>query len=251
MPILWQPHFGFNISFNETGVLFALALYAYILLIWLFQFKSWEIVTPRYLTLSTVSNIWPWRIYCDRTGCLALVICSTWHLPGLNSMSQVRSHSWRVSKSVWRIFLSSGELTVRQTAVSSANNLPVTVCTWQVIYGEQEEEMSKDGTLWYTRCNRHFWWPLPLQHYSLDSPNKNDFIQLSAFPLTPCCEILNNSFKWLTLSKALLKSYSTKSVCLPLMSCLPRSSTTWRSCVSHDYFCLNLCWRSYNTVWLL
>ena len=76
----------------KLRVLFALPV---MLFIWLFQFKSWEIVTSRYLALSAVSNTGPWKVYCGRSGCLALMIWRTWHLPGLNSMSQVRSHSWR------------------------------------------------------------------------------------------------------------------------------------------------------------
>ena len=34
-------------------------------------------------------------------------------LAGLNSMSQVRSHSCKVPRSVWRVFASSSEVTVK------------------------------------------------------------------------------------------------------------------------------------------
>ena len=88
----------------------------------LFKFKACDFFTPRYSFYD-----WPCRVYCERSGCLDLQIWSTWHLPGLSSMSQVRSYSWRVSRYNWRIFVSSGELTVRWTTVLSANNVVVVV----------------------------------------------------------------------------------------------------------------------------
>ena len=42
-------------------------------------------------------------------------------------------------------------------------------------------------------------------------PPKKELIQLRVFPLMPQEESLKSSFKWFTLSKALLKSSKTKS----------------------------------------
>ena len=111
MLILLLAHFGFfTFLFTNPSVLFAFPI---MLLMWLFQFRSWDMVTPRYLALSTLSRTWPWSVYWDWSGCFDLVIWSTWHLPGLNSISQVRSHSCRVSRSAWRMFTSLNELTVK------------------------------------------------------------------------------------------------------------------------------------------
>ena len=47
-----------------------------------------------------------------------------------------------------------------------------------------------------------------------ERPVRKAFIQDRVFPLTPCWWSLCSSFKWFTLSNALLKSSRTKSVCL-------------------------------------
>ena len=81
-------------------------------------------------------------------------------------------------------------------------------------------------------------------------PTKNDLIHQKVLPRTPCWESLSNSLRWLTLSKALLKSKRTRSTCLHWLSCLDRSST-WTSCinwVSHERFYRKPCCSSYN-IW--
>ena len=48
-------------------------------------------VTPRYFAASTDSSSWLCMKYLDLTGLFEPVIWITWHLPGLNSISQVAS----------------------------------------------------------------------------------------------------------------------------------------------------------------
>ena len=43
-------------------------------------------------------------------------------------------------------------------------------------------------------------------------PTKNDFIHVSVLPLMPCWESLKSNLRWLTLTKALLKSSRTRSI---------------------------------------
>ena len=100
----------FTFLLTKPRVLFALPV---ISLMWWFQLRSWDMLTPRYFALSTDSKNWPWRVYWDWSGCLDRVIWSTWHLLGLNSISQIRSHSCKVSRSAWRVFASSDEVIVK------------------------------------------------------------------------------------------------------------------------------------------
>ena len=78
---------------------------------------------PMYLALPTDSKTGPLRVNLDWSGCQDRVMWSTWHLLGLNSMSQVHSYSCVVSRSAWRVFASSSEVTVKLTALSPANSL--------------------------------------------------------------------------------------------------------------------------------
>ena len=75
-------------------------------------------------------------------------------------------------------------------------------------------------------------------------PTRKALIQFRVFPFTPCWDNLNKSLEWLTLSNALLKSSKIRSTCSCSTSFLPRSSTSWISCVSHDLLSLKPCWRS-------
>ena len=75
-------------------------------------------------------------------------------------------------------------------------------------------------------------------------PTKKDWIQWSVLPCMPCICSLYRSFRWLTLSKVLLKSSRIRSVCLPSMRNLARSSTVSRRicalenrAVSHTVCC--------------
>ena len=76
-------------------------------------------------------------------------------------------------------------------------------------------------------------------------------IQDSAVPLIPLRWSFQRSFEWLTLSKAFEKSSSIRSVCLPALVFLARSSNNMVSCVSYDLFSLKPCWRSYRRSCLL
>ena len=65
-------------------------LLAFVVKFWIcvFQLWSWLISSPKYLAWSTASRIWPCRTYWCLIGVQARVICRTWHLLGLNSISQ-------------------------------------------------------------------------------------------------------------------------------------------------------------------
>ena len=58
------------------------------LFMWLAQFRSLEIVTPRYLAVSADFNVLLCRVYGKMVGFLFRVILSTSHLSGLNSILQ-------------------------------------------------------------------------------------------------------------------------------------------------------------------
>ena len=85
-------------------------------------------------------------------------------------------------------------------------------------------------------------WRVLLENiYSFGSP-RNQLIHFNVLPLTPWVESLTRNFRWLYLSKALLKSSKTKSTWWPRVSCLPRSSTSWINCVSQERFSRKPCW---------
>ena len=77
-----------------------------ILFMWVFQLRSLLMVTPRYFAASTDSSCWLCMKYLDFTGLFERVIWITWHLPGLNFISQVLSQCWRDFKSDWSTWLS-------------------------------------------------------------------------------------------------------------------------------------------------
>ena len=70
--------------------------------------------TPRYLAEATTSRVWPCKGNWVGMGDLDLVIRMTCHLPGLNSIFQSNSHSWRVSRSSWSCFDSAGFVMSKQ-----------------------------------------------------------------------------------------------------------------------------------------
>ena len=82
--------FSDNISFDKPSVLLAV-LVILVLSMWVFQLRSLLMVTPRYFAASTDSSSWLCMKYLDLTGLFGRVIWITWHLPGLNSISQVLS----------------------------------------------------------------------------------------------------------------------------------------------------------------
>ena len=71
-----------------------------------FHLRSEAMLTPRYLAWSTTSRMCPCSEYLAGIGCLALLTWMTWHLVGLNSMSQSASHICKWSKSFWMVLLS-------------------------------------------------------------------------------------------------------------------------------------------------
>ena len=100
-------------------------LLAFVVRFWIcvFQLRSWLISSPKYLAWSTASRTWPCRTYCCLIGVRARVISSTWHLRGLNYISQsfpLISSLWR---SCWRVWQSALLFIVNYTAVSSEYSL--------------------------------------------------------------------------------------------------------------------------------
>ena len=61
--------------------------------------------TPWYFAWSTTSRMCPCSEYLYEIGCLALLTWMTWHLLGLNSMSQSASLICKCSKSFWMVLL--------------------------------------------------------------------------------------------------------------------------------------------------
>ena len=60
-----------------------------------FQERFSEISTPRYFAAGTASRRTPCKYYLFWAGRRDLVMCMTWHLDGLNSMSQAFSQDSR------------------------------------------------------------------------------------------------------------------------------------------------------------
>ena len=82
-------------------------------------------------------------------------------------------------------------------------------------------------------------------------PTKKDWIQWSVLSCMPCICSLYRSFRWLTLSKVLLKSSGIRSVCFSSMRDLARSSTSSISCVSQDLRSRKPCCKLYCMLYLL
>ena len=98
---------------------------AFVVMFWIcvFQLRSWLIFRPKYLAWSTASGTWPYRTNWCLIGVRARVICSTWHLLGLDSISQYFSQISSLWRSFWRVWQSALLFIVKYTALSSANSL--------------------------------------------------------------------------------------------------------------------------------
>ena len=86
-----------DITFKGQRDLFAFEV---ILFICVLKFRFSEMSTPKYLAEKTLFKTWLCMVYGVYIGVLARVICNTWHLPGLNSMSHWASHCWSLSRSL-------------------------------------------------------------------------------------------------------------------------------------------------------
>ena len=155
-----------------------------ILFMWVFELRSLLMVTPRYFDASTDSSSRLCMKYLDLTRLFERVIWITWHLPGLSSISQVLSQCWRDSKSDWSTWLSCMLVTVRYTAVSSANNL-----TWDwmfsgrsLMYNRKKSGPSTEpwGTPEVTLTSSD---DSPSSTTVWVQPIRNDWIQFKVFPL--------------------------------------------------------------------
>ena len=156
---------------------------------------------------------------------LDVVTHNTWHLEGLNSMSHWDSHNDSLFRSFCSTVPPSKPPIVRYTPVSSAKSH---TC-----------DDSFSGRAFMKTRNRigpktEPWGILELTRTDPDSspsittvcdllPRKAR-IQDSAFPLIPYWCSFQMSFGWLTLSEAFEKSSSIRSVCLPVVVFLARSS---------------------------
>ena len=181
-----------------------------------FQLRSWLTSSPKYLAWSTASRTGPCRTYWCLIDVWARVICSTWHLLGLNSISQSFSQISSLWRSCWRVWQSALLLIVKYTTVSSANNL---TSEWMfsgrsLIYKRNKIGPKTEpwGTPDVTGISDDFS-PSKATHWVC--PSKKALIQLRFFRITPCWCSLYSNFVWLTLSKALLKSRRIRSVWWP------------------------------------
>ena len=109
----------------------------------------------------------------------------------------------------------------------------------QVIYVQEEQDWSKDRTLGRPRSDvDHRRFSLSKATYC-ERPSKKALIQLRLFRIIPCWWSLKSSFVWLTLSKALLKSRSMRSVWRPEERPLTWSSMSLINWVLQDLRSLN------------
>ena len=76
------------------------------LLICEFHFKSWLMVTPRYLLVCSLSNVCPWNLYGVTRGLLLLVTWITVHFSGFNDICQSFSHFSSAARSSCRVMVS-------------------------------------------------------------------------------------------------------------------------------------------------
>ena len=65
---------------------------AFLVMLWISQLRSSDMVTPSYLAADTRSNSVLWRKYLEGIGVFNLVTCNTWYFEGLKFMFQASSH---------------------------------------------------------------------------------------------------------------------------------------------------------------
>ena len=85
--------------------------------------RSSAMVTPRYCAAEALSISTLCKVYLIFRGLTCLVIWRTWHLEGLNCISNIFSHCSSHARSVCRTWPSVVELIARYMAVSSAKSL--------------------------------------------------------------------------------------------------------------------------------
>ena len=166
-------------------------------------------------------------------GFRALDLCMTCHLLALKCISQVFSHRSSFCRSCCKVWKSFSLVTVKYTAVSSANML-----TCEFIFSDRSFMYKRNevgprtepwGTPDVTGIAADF---SPSRATHCERPSKNTLIQLRLFRVIPCWWSLKNSLVWSNLSKALLKSRSVRLVRRPWERPLASSSMSVISCNS-------------------
>ena len=94
-----------------------------ILLTWIPQLRSSDIVIPRYLAAVAFSSFVLWRKCSDGMEVFDLVGCRTWHFAGLKFISQDFFHCSSLERSSCRMFASDNELISSYMAVLSGKSL--------------------------------------------------------------------------------------------------------------------------------
>ena len=151
-----------------------------------------------------------------------------------------------------RVWESSLLATVKYTAVSSAKSLTCEFMFSGRSFMYRRNKIGPRTEPWgiprVTGISHDF---SPSKATNCERPSKNAFIQLRLFQVIPCWWNLKSNLVWLTLSKALLKSRSMKSVWRPEERPLASSPISWIKWVSQDHCSLKPCCRSYSMLWLL
>ena len=170
-----------------------------------------------------------------------------WYLLGLNSISHFTSHRCNWSKSFWRSDASLGWFIVRCTAVSSANRrtCDCTLSGRSFMYNRNKIGLRTDpcGTPEETGITSEH---SPSSTTDCVFPTKKDWIHERVLPWTICICNLWSNFRWFSLSKAFLKSSRIRSLCLPFVRDLVRSSTSWIIWISQNRRSRNPCCTSYS-----
>ena len=93
------------------------------------QFKSLDMVMPRYFSWATVCSMWLFREYRCVRGCRALAMVIMLHFLALNLIPQVSPHNSRAARSLCRASWSSTDWMGRYKRQSSANSRTCEVTT--------------------------------------------------------------------------------------------------------------------------
>ena len=190
--------------------------------------------------------------HVEHTGLEGIPGPTTWHILGLKCISHVFSDFSSFWRSCCRVWESSLLVTAKYTAVSSAKRL---TCEFMFsgrsfMYRRNKTGPRTEpwGTPKVTGISDDF---PPSKATHCERPSKNALIQPRLFWVIPWWWSLTGNLVWLTLSKALLKSRSMRSVWRPEERPLASSSIGWINWVSQDLRSLKPCCWSYSMLCLL
>ena len=166
----------------------------------------------------------------------------TSHLFGLNDIFQYFFHCCSLSRSSCRICLSCIVCMFLYKRVSSAKSreMESTFCGMSFMYSKDKRgpRTLPCGTPDVTGAGPDVC-PSTSTRWLLLA--RKLLIHMMMLPLMPqCCKLIASSW-WDTLSNALLKSSSAKSICSPWSNAVAKSCSVMISWLSHDLLFLKLC----------